>query len=61
MLRLSTSNVGPAPEIISTKIQADYLKGVGKLDERLLILLDIERVLNDDEMAQVEAVSEMHG
>lgn len=53
--------MGPAPEIISTKIQADYLKGVGKLDERLLILLDIERVLNDDEMAQVEAVSEMHG
>ena len=61
VLRLSTSNVGPAPEIISTKIKADYLKGVGKLDERLLILLDIERVLNDDEMAQVEAVSEMHG
>lgn len=61
VLRLSTSNVGPTPEIISTKIQADYLKGVGKLDERLLILLDIERVLNDDEMAQVEAVSEMHG
>ncbi|NOR48335.1 MAG: chemotaxis protein CheW [Methanosarcinaceae archaeon] len=61
VLRLSTSSVEPAPDIISTKIKADYLKGVGKLDKRLLILLDLERVLNDDEMAQLESVSEMHG
>ena len=61
VMRLSASNVEPAPDIISTKIQADYLKGVGKLDDRLLILLDLERVLNEDEVAQVAAVGEMHG
>jgi len=61
VLRLSTSNVEPAPEIISSKIRADYLKGVGKLDDRLLILLDLERVLSDDELSQVAAVGEMHG
>lgn len=61
VLRLSTSNVEPAPEIISAKIKADYLKGVGKLDDRLLILLDLERVLSDDELSHVSAVGEMHG
>ena len=61
VMRLASSSVEPAPEIISTKIKADYLKGVGKLDERLLILLDLERVLNEDEMTRVETVSEMHG
>jgi purine-binding chemotaxis protein CheW len=61
VLRLSTSNVEPAPEIISAKIKADYLKGVGKLDDRLLILLDLEKVLSDEEMTQLESVSEMHG
>ena len=61
VMRLSPSNVEPAPDIISTKIQADYLKGVGKLDDRLLILLDLGRVLNEDEVAQVAAVGEMHG
>ena len=61
VLRLSTSNVEPAPEIISSKIRADYLKGVGKLDDRLLILLDLERVLSGDELSQVAAVGEMHG
>jgi len=47
VLRLSTANVEPAPEIISAKIQADYLRGVGKLDDRLLILLDLEKVLSE--------------
>ena len=61
VLRLATSSVDPAPEIISTKIKADYLKGVGKLDDRLLILLDLERVLSDEEMSQVATVDEMHG
>ena len=61
VLRLASSSVEPAPEIISTKIQADFLKGVGKLDDRLLILLDLERVLSDEEMSQVAAVGEMHG
>ena len=60
VLRLSTSNVEPAPEIISTKIKADYLKGVGKLDDRLLILLDLEKVLSDEELSQVADVGEMH-
>ena len=61
VLRLATSSVEPAPELISAKIKADYLKGVGKLDDRLLILLDLERVLSEVEMSQVAAVGEMHG
>ena len=61
VLRLATSSVEPAPEIISSKIKADYLKGVGKLDDRLLILLDLERVLSEEEMSQVATVGEMHG
>ena len=61
VLRLSTSSVEAAPEIISSKIKADYLKGVGKLDDRLLILLDLERVLSEEEMSQVASVGEMHG
>ena len=61
VLRLATSSVEAAPEIISSKIKADYLKGVGKLDDRLLILLDLERVLSEEEMSHVAAVGEMHG
>ena len=61
VLRLPTANVEPAPEIIKAKIHADYLKGVGKLDDRLLILLDLEKVLSEEEMTHVSSISEMHG
>jgi len=53
--------VEPAPEIISVKIKADYLKGVDKLDDRLFILLDHERVRSDEEITQLESVSKMNG
>jgi len=61
VLQIPAANVDPAPEIISAKIQADYLRGVGKLDDRLLILLNLEKVLSAEEMAQVAVVGEMHG
>lgn len=47
VIRLVASNVDPTPEIITQKINADYLKGVGKLDNRLLILLNLENIINE--------------
>ncbi len=54
--RLPASNVEKAPEIITSKIKAEYIMGVGKLDERLLILLDLEKVLGDEEVAEVSEI-----
>lgn len=58
VLRLPTSNVEPAPEMISTKLKADYLKGVGKLTDRLLILLDLGLVLHKEELNEISALGE---
>ena len=52
VLRLSADNVEPPPPIVSG-ISAEYLKGVGKIDERLLILLDVEKILTMDEGRQL--------
>jgi purine-binding chemotaxis protein CheW len=30
-------------------ISSEYLKGIGQIDERLLIMLDLEKVLSADE------------
>jgi len=46
VLRLSSDTVEPAPEMIISKCSSEYIKGVGKLEDRLLILLDIEKLLN---------------
>jgi purine-binding chemotaxis protein CheW len=47
VIRMDGANVDPTPEIISQTINAEYLKGVGKIDDRMLILLDLENVLSE--------------
>lgn len=48
VLRLPADTVEPPPAII-TGAESDYIKGVGKLDGRLLILLDVSRILSRTE------------
>ncbi|GAA5415126.1 chemotaxis protein CheW [Paraliobacillus ryukyuensis] len=44
--------IEPPPEVIGS-VQVDYIHGVAKLDERLLILLDMEKVLNAKGMSDL--------
>lgn len=57
VLRIPKSNVEPAPDLILSQISRDYLKGVGKIDDRLLILLDLARVMTIEEMNEIAALA----
>jgi purine-binding chemotaxis protein CheW len=57
VLRIAEENIEPTPEIIQTEIKRDYIKGVGKLGDRLVILLDIDKVLAPHEIEQVGKMS----
>jgi len=46
VLRIDSKIVDPPPSMIST-IDSDFIKGVGKLEDRLIILLEIERLFGD--------------
>jgi len=48
VLRVPSSTVEPPPAIISG-IESEYISGVGKLADRLLILLDLDRLLSKGE------------
>lgn len=50
VLRVSTDSVEPSPTL-TTDISAAYLQGVVKQDNRLIILLDLTKVLSLQEMA----------
>ncbi len=54
VLKISSENVKEPPEIIATKIKQEYLKGIGKLEERLLILIDLAKVLSLEEIEEVK-------
>ncbi len=48
VLRINADTVEPPPALV-TNIESDYIKGVGKLDNRLLILLDVAKILSRSE------------
>jgi purine-binding chemotaxis protein CheW len=53
VLRIPKSSVEPAPELVTSSISREYITGVGKIDDRLLILLDLAKVMNKNEVAEI--------
>jgi len=50
VLRISSDIIEPPPPM-TAGVSSEYIRGVGKLKDRLLILLDIEKLLGADEKA----------
>lgn len=51
VLRLDSDAVSATPELVASSIDAAFFKGVGQLGDRLIILLDLQRLLNMEEIA----------
>ncbi len=56
VLRISTEITEKPPELVSS-INSDYITSVAKLDDRLLILLDLEKTLANDQLKELETIS----
>lgn len=52
VLRIPQS-VTEAPPSMVSGIKSDYITAIGKLTDRLIILLDLDKILSDDEKAQI--------
>ena len=50
---LGQENIAPAPRI-GTKLRTDFIKGIGKQNDRFVIILDIDKVFSVDELALVQ-------
>ncbi|MDX6709818.1 MAG: purine-binding chemotaxis protein CheW [Blastocatellia bacterium] len=55
MIKLAEERVEAAPPMVSG-LSNHYIKGVGKLDDVLLILMDIEKVLTADELTRIDSM-----
>ncbi|MDI9645663.1 MAG: chemotaxis protein CheW [Archaeoglobales archaeon] len=47
---LSEKEIESLPSIITSRSEAKFLKGIGKLPDGLMILIDLNKVLSDDEV-----------
>jgi purine-binding chemotaxis protein CheW len=57
VLRIPNSDIEPPPSILQNS-ESSYVTGVGKLQGRLIILVDLKRVLQRGELRKLDEVSE---
>ncbi|NLW35645.1 chemotaxis protein CheW [Syntrophorhabdus aromaticivorans] len=55
VLRIPENTIEPAPSIVGG-IESEYIEGVGKLDNRLLILLELTRLFSSPERNAMENI-----
>ena len=55
VLELAPEQIRPAPEFNSL-LDAGYITGLGSVGERMMILVDIERLMAAEDMALIERV-----
>jgi purine-binding chemotaxis protein CheW len=57
VLEIENGQIEPAPSF-GASIRTDFIAGMGKVDDKFLILLDVERVLSIDELSAVMEIPE---
>lgn len=56
VLRISTEITEKPPELVSG-VDSEYITSVAKLEDRLLILLDLEKTLANDELEELDSAT----
>lgn len=56
VITLTAEQIKPAPEM-GTTFDSDYLIGLGTLDERMLILVDIDKLMSSADMGLIEKLA----
>lgn len=57
VLDIPVDNIDPAPNF-GGEIDTEYIEGMGKIDDNVVILLDIDKVLTEEELVALQDVTE---
>lgn len=55
VLRIPAGTVEPPPPVVAG-VESDYISGVGQLKDRLLIMLDLDRLLSTEDLDMLSAM-----
>jgi len=56
VISLTADQIKPAPDM-GGALNTDYLVGLGTIDERMIILVDIDRLMSSEEMGVIDSVA----
>ena len=57
VIRIEKDDIQPLPELMVSSNER-YLEGIVKIDDRLIILLDLGNALSDDEIFKLQSIAE---
>ena len=58
VIRISSSDIEPPPPLFGG-LSREYLRGIGKIGEKLIILINIDRILTAEEKIELERMEEV--
>jgi purine-binding chemotaxis protein CheW len=60
VLNLASKDISPPPEAIASGVDQQFISGIGKVDsgKRMIVLLDVEKILSREEQAHLSEVTE---
>lgn len=53
VINIDAEDIEPTPALAAGEVESTFIKGVVKMDDRLLILLDVDRVLTEEERGDI--------
>lgn len=57
VVRLSEHDVQPPPANLSARVRVDFVEGLAQAEARLLILLDLDKILTDEEIGVLRSAT----
>ena len=58
IITLSEENIGPTPEVVSMQIEEDFMSGIARLGERIIVILDLENILTREEITRLSKIEQ---
>ena len=58
ILLIPAETVAPPPSLVAGSIGAEYIKGIGHYNEKMIILIDMHRVFSQEELGELDDIEE---
>jgi len=58
IITLPEENIGPTPEVVSMQIDEDFMSGIARLGERIIVILNLENILTREEITKLSKIEQ---
>lgn len=53
VLNIPSDSINPPPALVANGIGAEYIKGIGQYNDKMIILIDLQKVFSADELKSI--------